>query len=208
CHLFYTHLPASLISYNAQRAGLDFPLTSFAQMIGAAAVSVAMLSAAALLGGVLRQPHQARQARQAKWLWIALDGALLVALAIRLIAGEEWDGSPMRALPFLSLGMIVIGWRRREQEGGGALFSIAVYSLAALSRVALRVPSGGAFGGFFLPTSLILFCYIFLRVAPGVAGRLARNQLAPQRARLIGAGLLIALLLSTAVVYAVRHRRH
>src|SRR5262249_49420577 len=153
CHLFYTHLPASLISYNAQRAGLDFPLLSFAQMIGAAAVGVAMLSAAALLGGVLRRPPQVRQASQAKWLWIALDGALLVALAIRMIAGEEWDGSPMRALPFLSLGMIVMGWRRREQEGGGALFIIAVYSLAALSRVALRVPSGGAFGGFFLPTS-------------------------------------------------------
>src|SRR5215475_9887989 len=38
CHLFYTHLPDSLISYNAQRAGFDFPILSFAQMIGAAAV--------------------------------------------------------------------------------------------------------------------------------------------------------------------------
>src|SRR5262249_33348927 len=67
CHLFYTHLPASLVYYNAQRAGLDFPLLSFAQMIGAAAVGVAMLSAAALLGGVPRRP---RQASQAKWMWI------------------------------------------------------------------------------------------------------------------------------------------
>src|SRR5262245_2170700 len=65
CHLFYTHLPASLVTYNAQRAGLDFPLLSFAQMVGAAAVVVAMLSAAALLGGV---PERPRQARQAKWL--------------------------------------------------------------------------------------------------------------------------------------------
>src|SRR5215510_4815103 len=206
CHLFYTHLPASLISYNAQRAGLDFPLISFAQMIGAAAVSVAMLSAAALLGGALRRSHQVRRDRQAKWMWVALDGSLLVALAIRLIAGEEWDGSPMRALPFLSLGMIVIGWRRRDQEGGGALFIIAVYSLAALSRVALRVPSGGAFGGFFLPTSLILFCHLFLRAAPEVVGGWAQDQSTARRARLAGAGMLIALLLATAVVYAARYR--
>jgi 4-amino-4-deoxy-L-arabinose transferase-like glycosyltransferase len=204
CHLLYTHLPASLVYYNARRAGLDFPLLSFAQMIGAAAVGIAMLSAAALLGGVPRRP---RQASQAKWLWIALDGALLVALAIRLIAGEEWDGSPMRALPFLSLGIIVIGWRRRGQEAGAsALFIVAVYSLAILARVALRVPSGGALGGFFLPTSLILFCHLFLRAAPQVVGRWAQDQSTARRTRLVGAWMLIALLLATAVVYAARYR--
>ena len=114
----------------------------------------------------------------------------------------------MRALPFLSLGMIVIGWRRREQDSGGALFIIAVYSLAILARVALRVPSGGAFGGFFLPTSLILFCYLFLRAAPEAVGRWAQDLLTASRARLIGAGILIALLLATAVVYGVRYRRN
>ncbi|HEX2487838.1 MAG TPA: hypothetical protein VHR27_00460, partial [Blastocatellia bacterium] len=118
----------------------------------------------------------------------------------------EWDGSPMRALPFLSLGMIVVGWRRREQEAGGALFIIAVYSLAALARVALRVPSGGAFGGFFLPTSLILFCHLFLRAAPEVIGRWAQDLTTARRARLVGAGMLITLLLATAVVYAARYR--
>jgi hypothetical protein len=204
CHLFYTNLPASLISYNAQRAGLDVPLISFAQMIGAAAVGVAMLSAAALLGGVPARP------RRARWLWIALDGALLVALAIRLVAGEEWDGSPMRALPFLSLCMIVVGWRRwkREAGDGAALFIIAVYSLAILARVALRVPSGGAFGGFFLPTSLILFCYLFLRAAPEAVGRWAEDRSVALRTRLIGAGMLVSLLLATAVVYGARYRRN
>src|SRR5262245_1048124 len=33
CHLFYTHLPSSLIFYNAHRMGLDRPLFSFVQML-------------------------------------------------------------------------------------------------------------------------------------------------------------------------------
>jgi 4-amino-4-deoxy-L-arabinose transferase-like glycosyltransferase len=210
CHLFYTNLPASLIYYNAQRSGLDFPLVSLTQMIGAAAVGVAMLSAAALLGGAptrLRQESRAKWAR-AKWVWIALDVALLVALAIRLTMGEEWDGSPMRALPFLSLSMIVVGWRRwkRGPGDGAALFTIAVYSLAILARVALRVPSGGAFGGPFLPTSLILFCYLFLRAAPEAVSRWTQDLSASRRTRLIGAGMLLALLSATAVVYGARYR--
>ncbi|MBO0725436.1 MAG: glycosyltransferase family 39 protein, partial [Blastocatellia bacterium] len=68
CHMFYTNLPASLIHYNARRSGLDFPLVSLTQMIGAAAVGMAMLSAAALLGAV---PARLRQERQAKWAHFA-----------------------------------------------------------------------------------------------------------------------------------------
>src|SRR5215475_15825167 len=49
CHLFYTHLPASLVFYNSQRTGLDRPLFSFAQMIGAGAVGAALLGAIALI---------------------------------------------------------------------------------------------------------------------------------------------------------------
>jgi 4-amino-4-deoxy-L-arabinose transferase-like glycosyltransferase len=199
CHLFYTHLPASLVFYNSHRTGLDQPLFSFTQMIGAAAVGMAALSVIALLSVRGGAPL-----RRARWIWIALGCSLLVALAIRMIAGAQWDGSPIRALPFLLLAMIVIG--RRKQDG--ALIIIAVYSLAILARVVLRVPSGGAFGAFFLPTSLILFCYLFLRLGPEYVGRLTRDKLAPRRARLIGAGMLIALLLPTAVVYAVRYRRN
>jgi 4-amino-4-deoxy-L-arabinose transferase-like glycosyltransferase len=246
CHLFYTHLPASLVFYNAQRTGLDRPLFSFVQMIGAAAVGAAMLSAIALLsgrpvwstalrrkslddeplppkraatssppqGGITNFPPQGgtpnSTSGQTRRLWITLGVSSLVALAVRLIEGEYWDGSPMRALPFLLLAMIVIGWRRpnRENSANAALFIIAVYSLSILARVALRVPSGGAFGGFFLPTSLILFCYLFLRAAPAAVGRLWRDRLAARRARLIGAWTLIAALMVTAVIYGVRYRRN
>jgi len=55
------------------------------------------------------------------------------------------------------------------------LKDVAVYSLAGLARVALRARSGGAFGGFFPPTSLIPFCHLFFRAAPQVKGRWAQD---------------------------------
>jgi 4-amino-4-deoxy-L-arabinose transferase-like glycosyltransferase len=204
CHLFYTRLPASLVYYNSQRTGFDRPLFSFAQMVGAAAVGTATLSGIALLsarGGML-----IRRVGRAQWVWIAFGGSLLVAAVIKQIVGKQWDGSPLRALPFMLLIMIVNGWRRRTQNASdhGALFILAVYGLAILGRVALRVPSGGTFGSFFLPTSLILFCYLFLRVAPDAID----DQLARRRARMIGGVALLILLLATAVVFTARYRRN
>ena len=49
CHLFFTHLLASLVYYNAQRTGLDHPLFSLFQILGAAMVGVAVASAIVLL---------------------------------------------------------------------------------------------------------------------------------------------------------------
>src|SRR5262249_55756754 len=96
CHLFYTQLPPSLIYYNSQRTGFDRPLFSFAQMVGAAAVGTATLSGIALLsarGGKLM--------RRALWVWIVFGGSLLVFAVIKQIVGKQWDGSPLRALPFM-----------------------------------------------------------------------------------------------------------
>jgi hypothetical protein len=88
------------------------------------------------------------------------------------------------------------------------LFIIAAYSLAILARVALRVPSGGAFGGFFLPTSLILFCWLFVRALPASVERWTGQQLSTRRLRMIGFGLLAATLFTTAIVYGVRYRKN
>jgi hypothetical protein len=178
-------------------------------MVGAAAVGTATLSSVALIatrgGDLMRGPRQARWTR-AQWKWIALGGSLLVAMGVKQVVGRQWDGSPLRALPFLLLALIVVGWRRRGRTAGenGALFMLAVYSLAILGRVALRVPSGGAFGSFFLPTSLILFCYLFLRVAPGAID----DPLAARRARLIAGGAIGVLFLATAIVFTVRYHKN
>ncbi len=212
CHLFYTHLPPSLVFYNAQRTGLDHPLLSLAQMIGAAAVALAALSFVVLIGDRLR--------KVLKWSATILAGSFTAIALIKLVVGNQWDGSPLRALPFLLLATIGVElWRlfrapalaEMPTEGGtlnGALFIIAVYSFAILARVALRVPSGGAFGGFFLPTSLILFCHLFWRTLPDAIWRWTEDAISRNRARFIGRCLLFVTILAGSVTFGIRYRKN
>ncbi len=219
CHLFYTHLPQSLVLYNAQRTGLDRPLLSLAQIIGAAAVAFAALSFVVMLGD--------RRRKVLKWSATAFVGSFAAIFAIKFIVGNQWDGSPLRALPILLLAIIAIELKRardcvkeRQREFAGTiqnpkskiqnlpLFIIAVYSFAILARVALRVPSGGAFGGFFLPTSLILFCYLFWRILPDAMERWTADDVSIRRVLLFGRALLIVTILAGAVTFGIRYRKN
>ena len=134
-------------------------------------------------------------------------------ISIRWLAGKQWDGSPVRALPLLLVAILIVEWRRKSREQGSApgspaLFIIAAYSLAILARVSLRVPSGGAFGGFFLPTSLILFCWLFTRELPALVEKWTGQGISTRRLRLAAFGLLAVTLLATAIVYGVRYRKN
>ncbi|MDX2030683.1 MAG: glycosyltransferase family 39 protein [Blastocatellia bacterium] len=201
CHLFYTHLPASLVYYNAHRTGFDRPLFSLLQILGAAALMVAVARTIAILA----QEERRRQPRA----WLLTAVCLAVVLGVRLLSGSQWDGSPLRALPLLLLLILFLEWRRRVNGAfSPQLFILAFYSLAVLARVALRVPSGGAFGGFFLPTSLIVLLYLLLHSLPvGVAG-FSRNPDAGRRAYRIGLALFLTMLCATAIVFGVRYRKN
>jgi hypothetical protein len=72
--------------------------------------------------------------------------------------------------------------------------------------VALRVPSGGAFGGFFLPTSLTLFCWLFTRALPAAVEKWTGQELSTRRLRTTGFGFLAATLFATAIVFGIRYR--
>ena len=201
CHLFFTHLPASLVYYNAQRTGLNAPLASLWQMAGGAAVCAA--AASLMLGWSARRvaPQAVRDAQ------FTLGGALLLALLVGLSSRGQWDGSPLRALPFLLLLLIWLEWR-----GGPArppqLFMLAVYSLAVLGRVALRVPSGGAFGSFFLPTSLLVIYFLLTQRLPAAIANWTQTPAAAATARTIGRSLFVTAWLITAVVFGVRYRKN
>lgn len=212
CHIFYTHLPAPLIFYNAQRTGLDRPWFSFVQMLGAAAICVTILSVITLLSDWRRKVF--------KPAVLILGGALLTAAFVRLLVGEQWDGSPLRALPFLLVALLILLWRRGgtdfslclpapvAQTKVCATFIIAAYSLAMLARVALRVPSGGAFGGFFLPTALMLFFYLFLVALPEWLRARTQDALTMRRAQWWGRALMVVTVLATASIFGVRYRRN
>lgn len=215
CHLFYTHLPASLVYYNSQRTGLDRPLLSLVQMIGGAAVATAALSFVVMFSD--------RKRKLMKMSVILFAGSFAVIAITRLAAGKQWDGSPLRALPFLLAGLLFVSLRNTQESDvpdgsrirnpqpailNRALVIIAAYSLAILARVALRVPSGGAFGGFFLPTSLILFCYVFWQMLPAAVGSWTEDEASVRRARLIARALLLVTILAAAVTFGIRYRKN
>ncbi|HZS06122.1 MAG TPA: glycosyltransferase family 39 protein [Blastocatellia bacterium] len=226
CHLLYTRLPPSLVYYNRQRTGLDHPLSSLLQMAGGAAVAVAAAGGIILLAVIssllvrhLDQAAKNGSAAELQMLWRRCLVVLTIATAcvffIKAAAQGRWDGSPLRALPLGLAGLILFSWRRGLQQEFNpaaatrrALFIIAVYSLAVLARVALRVPSGGAFGGFFLPTSLILIVYLTARALPRLVEDWTLNQRLATRVRTVGRGTLALLLVTTMAVFAARYQKN
>ena len=210
CHLFYTNIPESLEFYNRFRSGLNDPVGSFVQMIGAAAVSTAF---AAL---VIFFSDRSKKLRITLIYWFA--GSLATTLLVLYLYREGWDGSPLRALPFLLIAFIVSAWRQKETQDnvfpidtdGPAsphiIFILAVFSLAILARVVLRVPSGGFSGSFYIPSSLILIVYALLRVLPAAIKRWTSDKDSYVRARAITVVFCILAIVGTAVSFSIRYR--
>jgi 4-amino-4-deoxy-L-arabinose transferase-like glycosyltransferase len=215
-HLFYTHLPRSLVIYNSHRSGMDNPLSSLTQMIGGATVGSLIASAiiAFSLIRVRRRSPENFSDPMRRMLRRATGSMLLFCLIIVVISvslGTKWDGSPLRALPFFLIGMIGVEWvrgRERRSETGMYLFILSVYSLAVLARVAMRVPSGGAFGSFFLPTSLILIVYVLNRSLPDLAAAWTDSRIVGDYVRRFGLGLIVTLIAITFIVFSVRFRHN
>ena len=209
CHLFYTNIPASLEYYNRFRSGMNDPLGSIIQMIGAAAVSVVFAAIIVFLSDRTRKLTASLITRFAI--------SLTAALAVLYLYRESWDGSPLRALPFLLLALIVAAWRKKDREpefpettealaSHHFLFILSVFSLAILARVVLRVPSGGFSGSFYVPSSLILIIYVLMRELPAAIRRWTRDDRSYSRARMITMAFCILAIVGTGVSFAVRYR--
>jgi 4-amino-4-deoxy-L-arabinose transferase-like glycosyltransferase len=201
CHLLYTGIPASLKFYNAARTGLDYPFSSLLQMIGGAAVALGLASLIVLLSA-----FGAGKRALLRTGTVTFVVSAIVAWAISATSHGRWDGSPLRALPFALVGLMLVHFLRRDEARPQfALFVIATYSLLALLRVVLRVPSGGAFGGYFLPTSLLLIVYLVAEVLPRKVSQ--TSAMVAQRVQMIGVVVLSLWLVATMVVFGVRYRK-
>ncbi len=209
CHLFYTNIPESLNLYNRFRSGLNDPLGSFVQMIGAAAISTAFVALIVFFSD-RRGKFRARLA-----YWFA--GSIAVAIPILYLYRDQWDGSPLRALPFFLLAIIVYAWRTRtgptedadDLKGPASphfLFIVAVFSLALIFRVVLRVPSGGFSGSFYVPPSLILLVYALLTALPLAVKRWSGDENSYSRAVAVTRAFCLLAIIGTAVSFSFRYR--
>ena len=197
CHLVYTNIPESLVFYNSFRSGLDHPLASVIQMVGAAALGVAFTAAIIFFSdrmGLLRP----------RSIWTFAVSAIVVAVILSL-SFKQWDGSPLRALPFFLLGIIFIEWRRSSSNA--AVFILAVYSLAIIIRVILRVPSGGFSGSFYLPTSLVLIFYALLWELPLAVKRWTSDQRSFTRARRITQTICTVTVIAMIFAFGFRYQK-
>jgi hypothetical protein len=204
-HLLYQHLAAPIVLFNQRMFGLDQPGRSALLML-AAALRLALL-ASLLAWWALR-----RSARND--VRVAHLGRLAAVLTIAVVASSYaagWEGGPYLAVPLLLLALIGFHlrrvWRRLRSAGharGNAAMAVAlaVFALASLARMALRVRSGGSYSSYLLPVAVILFTYLWCALLPALMAAGAARRFM----RVAGLALLTCWVLGVAVATTYRYR--
>jgi hypothetical protein len=181
-------------------------LLSALAMLGIAASAVLAVSAR-LGAGSVRAVVRTLPPHWAGRLIAFAAGSACVLLVNMWVYKTRWDVSPFRALPVLCLGLIFYTvWRRdgtRESEARRrSVFVLSVYGVAVLTRVILRVPSGGAYGSYLLPVPLLLFMHLGTKFYSPV---LASSPASAVQARRIVLGLFTTALIASTVVVGYRY---
>jgi hypothetical protein len=173
--LWYT-VPPALRSYNEAISGFDHPLRSLTRMLialgklGSLAAILAAISQLKARGFAANA--QAPPSISGRLLLTSATRALLVAAlipaALVVTVGFDSDKGPYLAMPFLLVGLIWVERQRlREGRSNGSSASArviivyAIFALVCLGRMILHVRSGGAYGSFLVPVSIVLFTYIW-----------------------------------------------
>jgi hypothetical protein len=194
CWLLVYNLPAPLKYFNASVSGLDHPGQSLLR------VAVAFIKVV-LLGAIVAAIAQFRAgpASGRRRAWALLAGAVALATLLGVTTGLDWDRGPFLAMPFVLVVLIVIAEQRRER----LVVLYSLFALVLLARVILHVRSGGAYGSFLLPVSIILFTYGWV----GPYAALFRAPAVARTASTIALGLLFAASIATSLAIAQRYRR-
>ena len=207
--LFFQHLPPELVYFNKRVSGFDQPLQSIASILGA---GLRVSALAALVGAVamLLTWHRRDEARNQvsladlsrvsdagratyAMIWVILAASLFI-VAVPIAGPLNFEKGPYLAMPLLLLWLIgseAVRYLKRDSSSISTqsiiVLIMAVYALASLARVILRVRSGGAYSSYLLPASVILFSYTWVHPF----ANLFRNG----KTRRMACNLAIALLL-------------
>jgi hypothetical protein len=224
--LFLRNLPPELVYFNKRVSGLDQPLQSVVQMIGAIVRIGLLASIIAVISLLFTRRKDERGSEPMRMndlsvsdagrityaqLWVLLGLSLFAFLSLPLAGTIDWDKGPYMAMPVLLLGLLLamLARYRRQLQAMGvakpetlALVIVSVYALASLARVILRVRSGGAYSSYLLPASVIMFTYGWAHPF----AEMFRNGRAQRLARNIAIGLILADALATAGLFAYRFR--
>jgi uncharacterized membrane protein len=181
--LLLYNIPPELAYYNERLSGLDRPLRSIARMLIAAA-KVGIV--AAIIGALGRIIAAKRGEAASAWRLLAAAGACLIVMSIT--SGLDLDKGPFLAMPFLLIGSLAMSQHRFRTDIAARLptartailITCTVYALASIARMILHVRSGGAYGAYLLPVSVVIFTYLWMEPFPALfrdarAGRIART---------------------------------
>jgi hypothetical protein len=196
--LLLVNMPPPLAYFNAALTGFDHPLASFGRMLIAAAklslVAAAVGSVSYLVAGPAALKPRAR--------WI-LGAAVAAAIVLSATTGLDWDRGPFLAMPLVLVAFLAWLARRPKTAEDRIAILYSVFALVQLSRMLLHVRSGGAYGSFLLPMSVVVFTYLWV----GPCADALPDVSARRAARSIAIGLLLASAIGTAVVLGYRYRR-
>lgn len=223
--VFLRNLPPELVYFNKRVSGSDQPLQSIAQMMSAAVRIAALATIIATVSHLLTRRKsdvapsrvpitdlQMSDAGSASYgqIWLLLAASLLVFLLIPLAGALSWEKGPYLAMPILLAALIAVEFTRYRKlsskgvsSGQTMIFlTLAVYALASLARVILRVRSGGAYSSYLLPASVIVFTYAWAHPFAEMFRDLNTRRLA----RNIAIGLILADVVATAGLLTIRYR--
>jgi 4-amino-4-deoxy-L-arabinose transferase-like glycosyltransferase len=223
--LFFRHLPPELVYFNKRVSGFDQPLQSIASIVGAA---VRVSALAAVVGSVsmlltwrkanrttghvpLADLSRVSDAGRVSYamIWVLLAASLFI-VAVPFAGPLNFEKGPYLAMPLLLVWLIGREFVRFLKCRSNISLSthtiivliIAVYALASLARVILRVRSGGAYSSYLLPASVIVFTYAWVHPF----ANLFRNAHTRRVARNIAVALMLLDVAITAGLLSFKFR--
>jgi 4-amino-4-deoxy-L-arabinose transferase-like glycosyltransferase len=206
--LFLGNVAPELIYFNERVSGLDQPLASLAQMVGAciriATLALIIASVSMLLTRKARSEVATNRTisdltmsdagrASVLQLWLVLGASVIAFFIVPLTGSLTWDKGPYLAMPVLLIGTLIHYLIRLQQQTAQStparasltlnrqtviIIIVAAYALASLARVVLRVRSGGAYSSYLLPSSIIIFTFLWASLFPGLFGNGSTRRMA------------------------------